>query len=132
MRRARLVFGLLCLLSGCSPKGRNPEAEQRVELFHQLYNSDRFGQVYEQSSPMFQQTSSFEEFVGLLKSTRDSLGSVKHSQLKAVSYEGLIRQRPILVYVTEFDRGSASEVFTFDNSDPPRLVHYNLTVSAVR
>ena len=130
--RPLLLICAALLRSACHFRGQNAAAEERVSLFHQLYDREEFERLSGLTAPEFQQATSPAAFASLMKSLREQLGEVERSERRDWTVNYFPEARLTLTYVTEFDRGTAMETFTFDYDEPPRLINYNASVSAVR
>jgi hypothetical protein len=128
--RVTTLIGAAILLSGCGFRGQNHEAEARVAHFHQLFNDENVEGLLGLIAPEFRGTADPETFAALMRGLQEQLGDTQQSQLKDWRVEYLPQRRLTLIYQTRFERGEATEMFTFDYKEPPRLVRYNATVSS--
>ena len=131
LRSATLACSAI-LLTGCNFRGQNEEAEARVAQFHQLYNGEKVDGLFDLTAPEFRRTTDSESFAGLIGSLQEQLGDAELSEIKDWKVDYFPERRITLTYQTEFERGKAAEMFTFDYGEPPRLINYNATVSAIR
>jgi len=85
-----------------------------VARFHSLYNDGRIEQIYAESSAGFRELSSFREFNRLMTAVEQKLGKVTSSvntNWKVTAFN--LRTSVVMVQITQFDRGTAKETFTF-------------------
>lgn len=127
----RLILASLALmLGGCQASGDMDAAEAQVAAFHSDYDAQRFDPMFDNTSPTFREITAREPFVAFLTQTRKQLGPVKSTKRTGwkVNYNTGGSQ-VLLAYETTFAHGIATETFTYDTGDPPRLLGYNLNTA---
>lgn len=102
------------LVLGCSASANVATAERAVIHFHELADSGRFIEIFEQSSDELKNASTQSAFVALLEAVHHKLGNTKSSlnQSWGISYHesGTLIT---LTYKTVYTEGDAVEQFVF-------------------
>lgn len=113
MKHVLLLFFLLC---GCSPINTDL-AKQNVSVFHELYQSGRYSDIYKGASPDFHKATSEENFISIMVEAKEKhLGLFKKTNLKFErSTHSLLSNNEIsLMYYSEYSKRIVQEVFIFE------------------
>jgi hypothetical protein len=105
-----------CALAGCSRDQTEVQiAKKATNELRSRLDYGEYEDVYETADPRLQQSQTEQEFVGRLKIIHEKLGKVEtsklHSQTITQDERGLTSI--VLVYDTEYDRGSGVEAFNW-------------------
>lgn len=118
------IFGLIALsvtFSSCVPASYKAGATEGIAQFHRRYNSNQFGEIYDNSEPSAKEKISRADFIQDMEAMRRGQGAVISSSELQTDYnhEGGIWMVKVLVEVV-FEKGNAKEEFIFyfsgDNS----------------
>lgn len=110
------VFLLLFLLCGCSPIDTD-SATKEVSIFHDLYQSGKYSEIYKMASSEFHEVTSREKFIRIMVEAKEKhLGEFKKTTLKFErSTHSLLSNNEIsLVYYSEYAKRIVQEVFIFE------------------
>jgi hypothetical protein len=104
-------------------------AEPQVDVFHQLFNAEKYSDIYSASNPKFQAATSEKKLTDLLAAVHRKLGSAESTSTVNWNVNTFnMTTRIVLVQNTKFDKGSAIETFTYIVSDPDAtLLGYNIS-----
>lgn len=109
------------VVSGCGPgteRGRVPtEVQEAVNTVVEQIAQERYEQIYNDSSDLWQQDVSLEQSNQVFKTLREKLGRVEsrtlHSATEQQNSGGALKGHVyILQYQTRFERGDGMETFT--------------------
>lgn len=112
----KLFLFLFFLLCGCSPINTDL-AKQDVSVFHELYQSGRYSDIYKGASSDFQKATSEEKFITIMVDAKEKhLGLFKKTTLKFErSTHSLFSNNEIsLIYYSEYTKRIVQEVFIFE------------------
>ncbi len=122
----------LPLIAGCSSLDTKP-SEAAVIEFHRQLNGGDFHGIWHDSAQAMRKSSAEADFARFLGAIRGKLGRVKDStrtnwRVNATTSGAFMT----LTYSTEFDRGRATETFTYRDIDgKPVLNGYNINSAAL-
>jgi len=121
-----IAASLFVAINACSlTKGRSI-AEQAVFKFHDMYNTEQYQDIYDQTDDAFKKSTKQEDFLAILQAMQRKLGMVKESTpitwyVNATTLGTIVT----LTYDTEFTEGHAKEQFVFRVSgDQAKLYGY--------
>lgn len=87
-------------------------AEKQVEKFHQLFNEEKYDEIYNMFTEKEQNQQSKEQFVTALKNILAIQGKVKNSKLVKSEVKPKASFRVVhMFYETEFEKGKQLEEF---------------------
>lgn len=112
----KYVFFLLFLLCGCSPIDTDL-ATKDVSIFHELYQSKKYSDIYKMASTNFHEVTSKEKFISIMVEAREKhLGEFKKTTLKFEqrTHSLLSNNEISLVYYSEYTKKIVQEVFIFE------------------
>lgn len=112
----KYVFLLLFLLCGCSPIDTDP-ATKEVSIFHELYQSGKYSDIYKMASSDFHKITSKEKFISIMTEAKEKhLGAFKKNTLKfeRITHSLLSNNEISLVYYSEYDKRIVQEIFIFE------------------
>lgn len=112
----RFVFLFVLLLCGCSPVNIEP-AKQMVGLFHNLYQSGKYSEIYSLTSDEFQNATSKKKFIDIMNEARtEHLGDYKKSNLKfeKISHGFISNDEVSLIYYSEYSKRIVQEIFLLE------------------
>lgn len=107
---------ILFLMCGCSPIDIEP-ARLEVEVFRDLYQAEKYSDIYKITSNNFQVATSEKKFISIMVEAKEKhLGDYKKSTLKIEKVtRGLFSNDEIsLVYFSEYSKRIVQEVFVFE------------------
>lgn len=92
-------------------------AEQGVTTFHNLYNENKADEIHSSSNKKFQESTSQEKFQKTVTALNSRLGKV--TATTQVGFNVNINKSTLIVLTqnTTFERGTATETFTFEVQD---------------
>lgn len=128
MRAFASIAALSIATTACSPFASTKKAEAKVEEFHNLLDAGRFDAIMAASDEQLK--SDGAAMMDLLNQVSQGLGKVKSSKLTGWKVNSDIASGSFvnLTYVTEFERGTAEEVFIFRSRDDAlRLAGYQVS-----
>jgi len=108
---------------------RGQQADVAVHVFHRLFNSGQFAQIYSDATPELRSSDSERDFATLLEAIHTKLGdfdnaSGYHWRLNVTGGATFIE----LTYQSHFRQGSGVETFTFRMSGDDALLYgYNIS-----
>lgn len=114
MKKLFILF--LFLMCGCSPIDIEP-ARLEVEVFRDLYQAEKYSDIYKITSNNFQVATSEKKFISIMVEAKEKhLGDYKKSTLKIEKVtRGLFSNDEIsLVYFSEYSKRIVQEVFVFE------------------
>jgi hypothetical protein len=126
-----LVLVPLLLATSCTGFAAKAEAEGAVATFHQMLDTERYGDIYDASDDLFKNATPRSQFLDVLQAVHRKLGAVRSSQQKefysqdraGVNAGSYISMR----YDTEFAEGRANESFNWRVvNGKVQLVGYNI------
>lgn len=122
-----LLFPFTLLLS-CNPVKSTADAGKAVSEFHSLYNSEDFDQIYDTAHTDFKTAQPKEEAISFFRGVREKLGAVKKSTRQGVNlFSGNSGTTATVTYMTEFENGSGTEVFSYRLKDgKTTLIQWNI------
>ncbi len=87
-------------------------AESQVEKFHQLFNDEKYDEIYNLYTPKVQNQQSKEQFISVLQNFRASFGRIKNSKIVKSEVNPQAATRLVhMFYETEFEKGKKLEEF---------------------
>jgi hypothetical protein len=99
----------------------NAELKALVTEFHKLYNEQRFGEIYDRSSRLFQRRMSraarIKFFADLYAKDGRVVSTTQENQAGDTQFAG---RTHVLTYTTKFEHGSLSEFIGFRESATER------------
>lgn len=116
MKKLMKCVILILLLSGCSPIDTDP-AIKAVNVFHALYQSGKYSDIYEMTSSSFQKVTSKEKFINIMNEAKiKHLGEFKNATLKFErSTRSLLSNNEVsLFYYSKFYKRNVQEIFVFE------------------
>ena len=126
-----LVF--LQLLLACGVQENFDEADAEINDFHYNYNNNEWDDIWSRTSPEFRKQQSKESFVNFL----DGVKSVLGDELEGTQTGWNVNTTPMGTFTvvtkqTRFEKGEATEVFTFRIDDSRvEMVGYNINSQAM-
>ena len=88
-------------------------AQSNIEKFHQLFNDEKYNEMYDLFSAQIKSEISFDKFLESFKDLRTNTGKIKNSKLVKSEIKTEASFRVIeLVYETEFENVTLSEKFS--------------------
>lgn len=112
----KYIFLLLFLLCGCSPIDID-SATKEVSAFHDLYQSEKYSDIYEMTSSDFHEVTPKEKFINFMVEAKEkNLGEFKKTTLKfeRKTHSLLSNNEISLVYYSEYSKRIAQEIFIFE------------------
>jgi hypothetical protein len=87
-------------------------AEKHVEKFHQLFNDEKYDEIYNLYTPKIQNAQSKEQFAAALQKLRAEAGRIKNSKIIKTDVKPLASSRLVhMFYETEFEKSKLFEEF---------------------
>ena len=120
---------IMVFLNGCSDMtSAKPAAEIAITGFHEMYNSEDFESIFDDSHKDFKAASNFESFSEFMQAVHSKLGRVKSTESqnwKVGNYN--LKTSVSLQQKTQFENGSGVETFNYRIEDEKAiLVGYNI------
>ncbi|WP_310489569.1 hypothetical protein [Chamaesiphon sp. VAR_69_metabat_338] len=128
-RRAALAIATVTMLTACGLTNGNDVSTKSVETFHQQFNNSEFSEMYSNVKPDAGVYLTETDFMKLFQSVRRQLGSVKSATQSGSTVHDFSggRQRVVLTYKTDFEKGTGIETFSFMvSSDAATLQDYSI------
>jgi hypothetical protein len=124
--RAVLVLTLgLAVVVSCGALQDRGAAEAAVDRFHVLFNEASDSVIYNEADPELRRSMTVPAFAVLLRSMHRDLGIFKQARRTGLDAE---KEKVSLVYDSEFERGRATERFTYTiRQAKAYLVAYEVT-----
>jgi len=128
-----IALGFLALIvAGCSVGADTTAAEQQVDVFHDRLNAGSFDEICVDTSPAFQHAGNSAEFKKLLDAIHRKLGQTIGATRKGWNIYATLNGTFVnLTYATTFDRGPATETFTYLVTEGARPVLNGYNISSV-
>ena len=120
---------LVPLIYGCGNMTEaKPAAESAMSGFHENYNVENFGEIYENAHGDFRKTSDFESFSEFMGAVYSKLGKVVSTENKGWRVKNLnLRTFVVIQQETVFEEGVGMETFHYRIKDSNAvLVGYNI------
>ncbi len=118
------------ILCACSPIDIDA-AQNNVDTFHEMYQENKYSNIYVDSSEILRKSISEEGFIKLLTEAKDKdLGVFKKNTLisKKKIYHLIADNEVLLIYTSEFSKRNVNETFLFIIVDGElKLKGYNYT-----
>jgi hypothetical protein len=109
------------MLPGCKPRDVNAELSTLVTEFHARYNEQKFGEIYDHSSRIFQRRMSRAANTELFASLYARHGRVVSTKQDSQAHDTRLGGDTfLLTYTTTFERGTATEFIGFRQSPTER------------
>ncbi|HJT82357.1 MAG TPA: hypothetical protein VJ719_14280 [Chthoniobacterales bacterium] len=126
IRTALVLY--ICSLPSCAPTDNVKQAEAEVDQFHQRWNEQYFTRIYNDAHIEFRNVQSAQKTIGQLQHNRNFYGNFKSGTQQSVKFSPQGPDKEItLDYQSVYDRGTASEVFTFRiTKGKPLLRNYRM------
>ena len=123
----------LFTVAGCSFTKSKQIAEKAVDTFHQQFNETQFGAIYSGATASFKAGATEADFFKLIQAIRGKFGSFQSGSEAGwrtnATTDGTF---VILTYSSQFERGKATETFTFVISgESATLQSYNINSPAL-
>lgn len=114
--------------SACSFTEQRDVAEAEVQRFHRLFNQRQAERLYAEASDELKRITQQEDFVRLLGDLHDQFGTVREANRQSWNVNSNNgRTTVVLGYDTRFERGQATEEFTYRMANGrPILVTYRI------
>ena len=123
-----LLIALMMSLGACSGGKDLARSEQAIARFHEQLNSNQFDEIYKNASPEWKGASSQADSQKLFAAVRKKLGPFQSG--KQVGWRanyGTGGSTVVVQYDSKYEKGAATEIFTYRPSDPtPVLIGYNI------
>ena len=123
------LIGLAALaVAGCAGTAAVQTAKTSVTGFHQAYNAGRFDQLYVESDPRFQATSTSARFATFMAALRRKLGAYRAGTATGWrdNYD-TSGHSVTLTYSATYERGAATEQFVYHlDGKQARLLGFNV------
>ncbi|WP_165232688.1 hypothetical protein [Aquisphaera insulae] len=123
------LLSLVLLASGCGGLFHGKEAAERgVAEFHTLYNQGKLAEIYSASHSKMKGAAAEKQFLDLLGAVERKLGKVVQSVNAGFNVRSFnLTTTVVLNQTTTFEKGSGTEVFTFEmDGEKAVLVGYNI------
>lgn len=124
-----LVVVMAMFFSACEVVKVNKIAAQAVDKFHEEFNESKFEEIYSGATPGFREATNKAGFLKFMEALRGKLGAYKKdsqpfSHQRSLSAKTMNGETTLdLVYRSDFEKGSASETFTFELSGDTAILH---------
>lgn len=130
--RALLLAGLALALSACGIKQAYEDANGAVAAFHAGLDRESYDALWEGSADGMKRAAAKADFAKFLGAVHTKLGKVKSSQQTGINVNSVNGSTTITVQAqTEFEKGKASETFTFvKGGEKLLLLNYNINSPA--
>jgi hypothetical protein len=129
------VAALGCLflaVAGCSVAADTKATEQQVAVFHDRLNAGSVDEIYNDSSPAFKRSSDAAEFKKLMVAIHRKLGRATSEKQTGWRVNATTAGTFVnLVYDSTFERGPATETFTYLVTGGARPVLNGYNISSV-
>ena len=123
-----LLIAAMMTLGACSGGKDLAQSEQAIARFHEQLNSGQFDEIYRNASSEWKGASSQADSQKLFAAVRKKLGSFQSG--KQVGWRanyGTGGSTVVVQYASKYEKGAATETFTYRPSDPaPVLIGYNI------
>ena len=117
------------LIFGCSDMTKaKPAAEAAMTIFHERYNSELFGEIYNDSHSDFKNSSDFESFNEFIQAVYSKLGKVVSTENKGWNVKNLnLKTFVVIKQETILAEGAGIETFHYRiKENRAVLVGYNI------
>jgi hypothetical protein len=105
---------LLVTVAGCGFAKSKQIAAKSVETFHQQFNETRFSAIYSGSTTNFKASAPEAEFLKFIQAVRRKLGAFQSGTETGWRTNNTTNGTfVVLTYNSQFERGKATETFTF-------------------
>ena len=109
---ACLALVLLCAAGACDPRGRIEAAQRAADEFHRRYSAQQYAEIYQNTTSVFRNSASQQDFENYEKDVQAKLGTIKSTDLNNYSVLYLFTGPMVrLDYQTTFAKGHAAESF---------------------
>ena len=99
-------------------------AEPQIAIFHERLNSERYDEIYDTATEEYRKGGTREKMAQLFSAINRKLGTVKSSRIVNWRVNILnLTTYVVLVSETEFERGTATETFSFLISGDNAILH---------
>jgi hypothetical protein len=131
----KAFFGVLLLgfLIGCSPGKDVPIAEKAIDQFHERLNAGDLDAVYETSGNQMKTAATKDFLSQFLAAVHRKLGNFQSGKTAGWNDQVMTGGHTLTInYSAEYERGSASESFTFSiENDRATLEGYHINSNAL-
>lgn len=101
-------------MPGCGFTKSKEIASRGVEKFHQQYDESKFAEIYSGATPAFRSAAKEEDFMKFIQAVHRKLGAYKSGTAEGWQtnvFNG--KTSVVLSFKSEFEKGPATERFTF-------------------
>lgn len=116
---AVFAFAVIAIsVIACGWGDGQPAAEQAIKQFHTMLDDERYAEIYAGSDPKLKEVATEKELLELLQAIHIKLGKVTATKNSGGRLNKFLTETQIvMVQETEFERGKATETFTFIYAD---------------
>jgi hypothetical protein len=126
------LAGVALVLTSCGAVQDMDAADAQVTAFHRNFDRERFGPLWDRSSPTLKGVTAEEDFIALMTQLRTKLGVVKSSERTGFNVNYATGGSQVtLTYRTTFANGEGTETFIYDTEEPPRLMGWHVVSPAL-
>lgn len=126
----RKYFAILMIVTAtaCSGSFNLEPSKKAVQSFHNEFNNENYEAIFNSGTEEFKKSGSEKDLTAYLNGVNKKLGKHVKSNLSNWSvFNGTSGKKVSLAYDSKFEKGDASEEFTFSEKDGKVLLqHYNI------
>lgn len=126
----RKYFSILMIVTvtACSGSFNLEPSKKAVQSFHNKFNNENYEAIFSSGTEEFKKSGSKEDFTAYFSGVNKKLGKhVKSNLSNWRFFNGASGKKVSLAYESKFEKGDASEEFTFSEKDGKVLLqHYNI------
>lgn len=135
MFKWRFILAMLALIlaSACGVKQAFGDSDAKISVFHADLDSERFDEIWKETSPVFRKATSEKEFQQLLAAVHRKLGKVESSEQNNWRMNTTPQGTFVMIARnTKFEKGAAQETFTYKREGEELLLAgYNINSAAL-